>query len=296
MKYVITGGAGNISRPLSLSLLKAGHEVTVISRNESNIKDLIDAGAKAAIGSVTDVAFLTKTFTGADAVYTMVPPVWDVEDWKGYIGSIGKNYADAIKASGVKNVVNLSSVGAHLAEGAGPVSGIYRAEQALNTLDEVNIKHLRPPFFYTNLFANIGMIKHLGIIGANYSMKEGSFPIVAPEDIAVVAAEELLALNFTGHTVRYFASDEVSTHDIASQLGKAIGKPDLAWVEFSQEDALNGMIQAGLKPEIAKNYAEMNQSLGSGKLTEDYFKHRPAKLEKVKLADFAQTFANAYNA
>ena len=65
MKYVITGGAGNISKPLALQLLTAGHAVTVIGRSEGNLKELTDAGAKAAIGSVEDLAFLTAAFFGA---------------------------------------------------------------------------------------------------------------------------------------------------------------------------------------------------------------------------------------
>ena len=60
MKYVITGGAGNISRPLTEKLLKAGQDVTVISRNAEHLKPLTDLGAKAAIGSVDDLAFLKK--------------------------------------------------------------------------------------------------------------------------------------------------------------------------------------------------------------------------------------------
>lgn len=296
MKYVITGGAGNISLPLGLSLLKAGHSVTVIGRNAENLKVLTDAGATASIGSVTDAEFLASTFTGADAVYTMVPPMHDPTNWKASIAAIGKNYVDAIKRSGVKYVVNLSSVGAHRPEGIGPVSGLYEVEQQFNTLTGVNIKHLRPPYFFTNLLANVGMVKHMGIIGANFALADGKFPIVAPADIAVVVAEELLSLNFTGHSVRYLASDEVSTDRIAAELGKAIGKPDLQWVLFSDEQALGGMLQAGLPEEIAKNYAEMNHSLHNGFMTEDYFAHRPKTFGNVKLADFAQTFANVYNA
>ncbi|MEO8174708.1 MAG: NAD(P)H-binding protein [Sediminibacterium sp.] len=296
MKYVITGGAGNISKPLSLSLLKAGHEVTVVSRSETNISELVAAGAQAAIGSVEDVDFLSKAFAGADAVYTMVPPTYAVTNWKAYIAGIGQNYADAIKAAGVKYVVNLSSIGAHLAHGVGPVSGLYGVEQALNALPGVNIKHLRPAYFFNNLLANIGMIKHLGIIGANFSVAEGKFPIVAPPDIATVAAEELLSLNFTGHSFHYVTSDEVSTKKIASVLGASIGKPELTWVQFTDEQALNGMIEAGLPQEIAKNYAEMNHALHTGTMAEDYFKHRPGSLGKIKLEDFAKTFAAAYQA
>ncbi|MDB5017277.1 MAG: NAD-dependent dehydratase [Mucilaginibacter sp.] len=74
MKYVITGSTGHISKPLSEQLIKAGHDVTIISSNDDKVKQIEDLGATASIGSVEDVAFLTKTFAGTDAVYTMVPP------------------------------------------------------------------------------------------------------------------------------------------------------------------------------------------------------------------------------
>ncbi len=34
----------------------------------------------------------------------------------------------AMKAAQVKNVVNLSSIGAHLPDGTGPITGLHRAE------------------------------------------------------------------------------------------------------------------------------------------------------------------------
>ena len=296
MNYVITGAAGNISKPLALQLLSAGHSVTVISRNESNVKELSDAGAKTAIGSVEDLSFLIKTFAGADAVYTMVPPNHNPVDWKAFIAGIGENYAKAIEANKIKYVVNLSSIGADQPDGCGPVSGLHRVENHLNSLHEANIKHLRPAYFYPNLFSNIGLIKSMGIMGSNFSAADGKFPIVDPTDIATVAAEELLNLSFTAHSVKYIASDEVSTAQIASALGSAIGKPDLAWVEFTDEQALGGMLQAGLSAEIANNYTEMGAALRTGKMSEDYWKHRPAVLGKIKLADFAKSFAIAFNA
>lgn len=295
MKYTLTGGAGNITKPLALALLEAGHTVTVIGRDAAKLKELTDAGAIAAIGSVEDVSFLTAAFRGADAVYTMVPPTHAATDWKAYIGQIGQNYATAITAAGVKQVVNLSSVGAHLPDGVGPVSGLHRAEKALNTLTDVNILHLRPAYFFQNLLANIPLVKGMGIIGANFSAAAGKFPIVATDDIAVVAAEALLSLDFQGHTIRYIASDETGTDQIAQVLGAAIGKTDLAWVKFTDEQALGGMIQAGLPEEVAKNYAEMNHAIDTGNMYADYFKHQPS-LGKIKLTDFAKVFATAYAA
>ncbi|MFT3676295.1 MAG: NAD(P)H-binding protein [Chitinophagaceae bacterium] len=295
MKYVITGGAGHISKPLALTLLKAGHQVTVVGRNAQNLTALTGAGATAAIGSLEDEAFLQETFKGADAVYTMVPPMHNPNNWKAEIGVIGEKYARAIKAAGIKYVVNLSSIGAHLPDGVGPVSGLYLVENALNKLTDVNILHLRPAYFYHNLLANISLIRQAGIIGANFSLPDGRFPIVHPADIAAVAAEELLKLSFTGHGIRYIASDETGTQQIASTIGQAIGKPDLPWVAFTTDQAVQGMTGAGLPLEIARNYAEMNEALGSGKMTEDYWINRPA-LAPTRLGSFVKEFAAAYRA
>jgi uncharacterized protein YbjT (DUF2867 family) len=293
MKYVLTGSLGNISKPLAERLVAAGHSVTVVSSKAEKTAQIEALGARAAIGSVEDVGFLTKTFTGADAVYTMVPPNFGAGDWKKYIGSIGENYAAAIKASGVKNVVNLSSIGAHMPDSCGPVSGLFIVEKALNGLDGVNVKHLRAGFFYFNFLGNMGMIKNMGIIGGNYG--EGTLlALVHTDDIASAAAEELLALNFSGKSIRYVVSDEKTTHEVAAILGKAIGKPELPWINFRDEDTFAGLVQAGLPEEIAKNYTEMGAAMRSGEMSAEYIANRPADFGKTKLEAFAPVFAAIY--
>ena len=294
MQYVITGSLGNISKPLAERLTAAGHKVTIISSKSDKVAQIEAIGAKAAIGLVEDILFLTNTFSGADAVYTMVPPNFGSDNWKEYIAGIGENYAAAIKASGVKNVVNLSSIGAHMADGCGPVSGLFFVEKALNALPDVNVKHLRPGFFYPNFLANMGMIKHMGIMGGNYG--EGTkLVLVHPDDIAEAAAEELLGLSFSGNSVRYVTSDEKTTVEVAAILGKAIGKPDLPWINFKDEDTIAGMIQAGLSQEIAENYAEMGAAMRSGEMASDYTLHRPSVFGKTKLEAFAPVFAAIYS-
>ncbi len=294
MKYVITGSLGHISKPLTETLVKAGHQVTVITSSADKKAAIEALGAKAAAGSVEDEQFLTNTFTGADAVYTMIPPTWTATDWKGHIHNVGKIYAGAIKASGVKKVVNLSSIGAHMPDGCGPVSGLHHAENELNKLDGVTITHLRPGFFYHNMLANIGMIKGMGIIGGNYG-DNATLVLAHPTDIAAAAAEELQNTAATGHNIRYIASDERTTADIAKVLGTAIGKPELPWVNFKDEDTYNGMLQAGLSPEVAKNYTEMGTAVATGHMAVEYNKNKPA-YSATKLEDFAREFAAAYNA
>jgi uncharacterized protein YbjT (DUF2867 family) len=225
----------------------------------------------------------------------MAPPDFGADDWKASIAQKGKNYAKAISANNIKYVVNLSSIGAHLADGAGPISGLHRAEEALNELVDVNIKHLRPAYFFQNLLSNVDLAKNLNIIGGNFGGGDFKLVLTSPADIADIVAEELLTHNFTGHSIRYISSDERTTDDIAKVLGDAVGKPSLKWVVFSDEDALNSMAQAGFSHEVAKNYAEMGHAIQTGIAFEDYWKNRPTNLQKTKLEDFAKIFASVYN-
>ena len=135
----------------------------------------------------------------------------------------------------------------------------------------------------------------MNIIGGNFGGADFKMLLADPNDIAEAAFEELSNLSFTGHSVRYIASDERSTEDIAKILGSAIGKPQLPWVTFTDEQAYGGMMQMGLPENAAKNYAEMGHSMQDGSMFEDYWKHHPDKLGKTKLEDFAKTFAAVYN-
>jgi uncharacterized protein YbjT (DUF2867 family) len=292
MKYVLLGSLGNITKPLVTQLIKVGHKVTIVSSDAGKVAAIEDLGADAAIGTIEDTAFLSSTFKGADAIYTMIPPKWDAKLWNQWIGGIGKKYAEAIKASGVKKVVNLSSIGADQADGVGPVSGLHLAEEALNSLSGVDIRHLRAGFFYTNFYSAIGMIRQAGIYGNNYGA-DAPVAMVHPRDIAAAAAEELLSLGFKGSSVRYVVSDERTSREITAVLGASIGKPGLPFVPFSDEDNRNGILGAGLSAEVADNYTEMGVAVRTGLMFKDYEKHRP-QLSPTKLEDFAKEFAAAY--
>jgi len=294
MKYVITGAAGHVSKPLAEKLLAAGHEVNVIGRNAENLKPLTDKGAKALVGSIEDVDFLKTAFAGTKAVYLMIPPQYADLDLKVF-QQIAGNYAEAIKAANVKYIVNLSSVGAHLPNGVGPVSGLYLAEQELNKLTDVNILHLRPGFFYVNFLANVSMVKGMNIIGGNYGDANAKMILSHPNDVADAAAEALLNLSFKGHSVQYLASDERTTGDVAKVVGNAIGSPELPWVGFTDEQAYGGMRQAGVPEGIANKYTEMGNAMRTGKMWEDFPKHRPKSFGETKLEDFSKEFAAAYN-
>lgn len=297
MKIIVTGSLGHISKPLTLELVQNGHSVTVISSNPEKKEEIESLGASAAIGSLEDVDFLIQTFTGADAVYTMVPPnnYFDHQlDLWAYYRQLGENYSAAIAQTGIKRVVNLSTFGAHLEAGSGILTGARSVEQILNQLPlDVAITHMRPTSFYYNLYAYIPSIKNNDIIAANYGADD-VVPWVSPVDIAAAIAEEITT-PLVGKKVRYVASEEVTCNEAASILGQAIGKPELNWITVSDDEVLNNLVAIGMNPRIAAGLVEMYASLHTGLLAEDYYQNRPAVMGKVKLTDFAKEFAGVYN-
>ena len=97
-----------------------------------------------------------------------------------------------------------------------------------------------------------------------------------------------------GHTVRYIASDERTPDEVAHALGAAIRRPDLRWVELSDEQMLATLVTNGLPASSATGVVDTYRSLRTGHLGENYARHKPA-LGRVKLEDFAQEFAAAFS-
>lgn len=295
MKYVLTGSTGNITKPLAATLLAAGHEVAIITSSASRKEAIEKLGATAVIGNVLDTSFLTHAFSGADAVYLMIPPTFAVSDWLGYQKQISENFVTAIQENGIKNIVQLSSIGAHMGQGAGPIDGLAYLEKKLETIDGINVLKLRPSYFYTNFYTMIDLIKHAGILGSNMGNGDQQLVLTHPNDIAAVAANHLLALDFKGQNIVYISSDIRTFSEIANVLGNAIGKPELPWIGFSDEDALQGMLQAGLPEVNAKEYVQMGKSIREGLIQEEYFNSNEQPKGKVKLEEFAKEFAQSYN-
>lgn len=295
MKIIITGSLGNISKPLVVQLVEKGNDVTVVSRSQDKAPEIEKLGAKPAIGDIANQDFLVGTFKGADVVYLMIPPSYQAQDMTAYIADAGKDYASAIEKSGVKRIVALSSMGAHLPLGNGPLSALGLAEKHYEKLQGVDITYLRPGGFFTNYLGQIGLIKHAGIAGDN-SLPETRFVITHPADIADVAADALLN-PVPGKSVRFIVSEEIRNSEIASLLGNAIGKPDLQWVQFSNEDYKSGLLQAGFSDSAAQSFLEMGEAFRDGRGFAE-FDANPDKVVKGKrrFSDFAkEVFALAFN-
>lgn len=139
---------------------------------------------------------LTKAFSGAKAVYAMIPPSMTSPDYRGDQDRAVNAIAEALGQAGVEYVVSLSSVGADKSEGTGPVAGLHYLEQTLNRIPGLHVLHLRPGYFMENTLAQIGIIQTMDI-SAGPLRPDLTLPMIATRDIGTAAAKALLALDFS---------------------------------------------------------------------------------------------------
>lgn len=293
--YVITGATGNVGRKVAEGLLKEGKKVRAVGRSAERLAALKAQGAEAFVGSVEDPADMVRAFAKAKAVFLMVPPHYGAPDFRAYQNRVGLAYEQALKQSGVSHAVTLSSVGAHLSEGVGPIKGLYDLEQRLNGLPGLNVVHLRPAFFMENHLFSVGLIKHQGTNGG--ALRENvSIPMIATADIAGAAVGLLSALAFEGKSAQELLGPrDWSLPEATRVLGRAVGKSDLAYVVFAYEDTQKALEGMGFSPDGARNMVEMYRGFNQGVIVPT--EPRSARnTTPTTLEQFAAVFAEAYRA
>lgn len=292
--YVITGATGKVGGGLAERLLKDGKPVKAIGRNEGKLAALAGQGAQTAVGDAADAVFLAKSFAGAGCVFLMVPPDMATPDVQAHYDRMGDALVQALKESGVKSAALLSSVGADLPKGNGPIAGLHRLERKLKAVPGLDLLIVRPGYFMENLYGNLGMIKHMGINGGAL---RGDLPMsqIATRDISEYLFQRLRKKDWKGLEVAdLLGPKDLTMDETTAAVGKAIGKPDLRYVQFPYEDALKGMIGAGLSPSMAETFVEMSKGFNEGIIPVP--KRSPANTTPTPIDQFAQEFARAYQA
>ena len=230
------------------------------------LQELKAKGAEIISGDFTDSAVLSKAFKGCHAVFSFVPPGFDADDMEVLRDNTAEAIAQAVVKSKISHVLNLSSLGANLPSGTGPIKTLHRQEEKLNTIPHLNVLHFRPGFFMENFYWFLPGIKNSGMI-ATCLKTDLPLPMVATRDIASKIAEFLEELKFTGSTVFEFVGPkDITMADATKIIGKAIGKHDLKYKHLSYEEAETEMIESGIKHQMAKLTVDMDKAFNERKI------------------------------
>ena len=261
--YIVSGATGQTGSVTAHTLLEKGLPVRVIVRSEEKGKSWKDLGAEVAVADVRDADALTKAFAGGKVLYLMNPPNEQSEDMFVETEKIIKAFQTAIENSSPEKLVALSSVGAHLPSGTGPIITNRMLEQALGGSD-IPTTFVRAGSFMENWNSVLDTVKSEGILPSFFQPLDKNIPQVATEDIGRVAAEAMLETT-EGTQIKELAGLPYSPNDVAAAFSKVLGKevkaiavPEEQWMEIMKTFASRRNAEA---------YYEMFQAANSDFLT-----------------------------
>ena len=262
--YVITGATGHTGKTATDKLLATGAKVRVIGRDAKRLEQFARQGAEAVVADMTDASALERAFSGARAVYAVMPPNISAADVRAYQEQVTDSLAAAIRNNGIAYAVALSSTGADKTYGTGPVLGVHGLEKKLEAIAGLNALSLRCGYFMENLLPQIGIIQSLGFM-AGPVRADVPLPMIATSDIGAVAAESLAKLDFVGKQTReLLGARHVTYTEAAKIIGTAIGKPDLAYRQVPASVLKPPMMQMGMSSNMVDLLLEMSDALNTG--------------------------------
>jgi uncharacterized protein YbjT (DUF2867 family) len=288
------GATGQVGSKTVNNLLGKGHTLRLIARHADKLQQFAGKeGVEIHAGDSLDASFLAGVIKGSDAVMLMMPADLYAENIGAYQDKLGAALIEAIKKSDVKKVLFLSSVGGHTEEHTGIVAGLARQEVRLKQLQNVDVLILRPTYFMENLLGSISLIKNMGMNGSSLS-PEKAFPLVATQDVAKVAAGKLNNLDWKGITVLpLLGPRNYNMNEVTHELGDAINKPDLKYVQFPYDQAKQTMTQWGFSESVAQAFTGLTEGINLGVF--DTEKRDANSTTPTTVQEFAKTFAYVYN-
>ncbi len=259
--FVVAGVTGNTGSVAAQTLLDRKQPVRVLVRTADKGADWQAKGAEVALASLDDAQALTRAFEGAKGAYLLVPPNYAAAAYLDDRKKVADALAKAVKASGIGHVVFLSSIGAHLPEGTGPIRVVRYGEQQLGAVAR-SLTILRPPSFLDNWAPVMGAAKAQGIL-PSFLTPDRKIPMISTRDIGRIAAEQLIAGGHGRTVLELSGPEDYSPNDIAAALGKLLKRAVTV-----QHEPLSAVVPTfksfGFSDDAARLFEEMYRGFEQG--------------------------------
>ena len=259
--YTITGVTGHVGGAAASALLERGAPVRVVVRSVDKGAVWAERGAEVAVADLADPAALTESLRGSNGAFVLLPTLpsgGDVEHRR-MAGSI----ADAVAAARVPHVVALSSLGAELAEGTGPIRWLHDLETGLRASGAV-VTALRCCHFQEKVETVLGAVLGAGIYPVFGDSADVPTPMIATRDIGEIAARGLLAPPSSSEVIDLLGPTGTE-REVADLLAEALGRP-LQLVTIPRAAWVPTMLDAGLPDTLARELAALYEAEARGLL------------------------------
>ncbi|MET0900840.1 MAG: NAD(P)H-binding protein [Mycobacterium sp.] len=224
---VITAPTGDIGSQVLSNLLKTSREeLRVIVRDPAKLADSVRDRVDVVTGSHGDPDVVDRAFTGADAVFWLVPPDTQAASLEAAFSGFTRAAAHAFTARGVGHVVGVSALGrgTPVADRAGLVTASLAMDDLIAD-SGVAYRALANPSFMDNLLRDVSSIRDVGVFTLTVDAARKA-PSAATRDIAAVAAGLLLDRSWTGvDSVAVLGPEDLSANDMARIMSEVLDRP-----------------------------------------------------------------------
>lgn len=275
--HIVLGASGQIGSMLIDNLLRKDIPVRAVVRNMAKAEALKNKGAEVVTADYTDLPALKKALSGGSPVFLLTPENPASIDRLGEIKTIINNYKEAVKSSGVKRIIGLSSMGAHNGFGRGALEASYLLEHAFKDIDAEQV-FIRPAFYYSNWLGYLELVKEKGIL-PTFFPPDLKVPMIAPPDVAAFLTDAMTGKLREG-IYEISGPRDYSSNEIADIFGKVLNR-DAAAQQIMPEDWESALLQAGFSRDGAKSLMLMTQAVIEGKTNYETANpvHLPANFE-----------------
>lgn len=263
MPFVVAGATGHTGKIVAETLIAQKRPVRVLVRDAAKGAAWKQKGADfAVVADLGDTAALTAALKDAEGAYFLIPPALTAPDILASMARVTESIARAVEATKVPHAVFLSSLGAELTGGTGPIMGLHRAEERLRRIPGTAWTFIRAGYFMENLGSSLGTLpqgKLSGFIPAGQPIWA-----TATDDIGRLAAQSLLEPTRATEVVE-LAGPPFTMNDAAAALTRITGKPVEVAVGplAAVVPVLTGF---GMSNNVAEGYREMNEAFGQNKI------------------------------
>jgi uncharacterized protein YbjT (DUF2867 family) len=259
--FVIAGATGKTGSATAKALLQAGKKVRALARDPKKAEGLAALGAEVVSVDLADQAALGKAVAGAEGLYFLSPPDMAAKDFVAERKALTEKQVATLVAAKVPHVVLLSSIGAHLPDGHGPVRTVHNLEQQLQKAG-LPSTFVRPGYFVENWGAVLHPLQQDSVL-PTFFRADQPIPMVSTPDIGTVAARALLDGPKGYRAIELSGPTDPTSNDVAAAFAKLLGRP-IKVIEAPLDAVVPTFTSFGISENIASLYREMYEGFGSG--------------------------------
>ncbi len=250
--YTITGVTGHVGAVVAEELLDRGEPVRAVLRDPAKRARWDGRGAQSVLADLTDTRGLADALRDSEGVFAMLPVLPSLDE-AGH-RRLADSIADAIEAAGVDRVVLLSSIGADLPAGTGPIRWLHDLERRLADTGAV-VTAIRPCHFQEKVEVVLDAVLQDGVYPVFASSADVPEPMIATRDVGKAAAEALLSRPSESASIDLIGPAHTE-RDVAGRLAAILQKP-IEVVTIPRDGWVDAMVEADVPAPFARELAEL---------------------------------------